>query len=174
MPEVAHGITKVGQGMPVARHSEVSEMPAHNGLQTLADFRNRIVHTPPQADLHLLQLGPHTLANRLPKHHEPSLLRLPADVRKAEEVEGLWFTQTSTLSVLCRVASGLDQPRLLRVQFQLELLHSFCKFLPELFGLVFELDPTTISRVKEWLSDVRQGLSVAAGFPMRSASLASP
>lgn len=32
----------------------------------------------------------------------------------------------------------------------------------------------TKSRVKEWLSGVRQGLSVAAGFPMRSASLALP
>ena len=28
MPEVAHGEAKVGQGVPVARNSEVSEMPA--------------------------------------------------------------------------------------------------------------------------------------------------
>jgi|GEM_PF-1432028 len=53
------------------------------------------MHAPPQADLHLLQLGLHALANRLPKHHEPSLLCLPADVREAEEVEGLGLTQTS-------------------------------------------------------------------------------
>jgi len=95
MPEVAHGVTKMGQSMPVARHSEVSDMPAHNGLQPLSDFRNRVMHAPPQADLHLLQLGLHALANRLPKHHEPSLLCLPADVREAEEVEGLGLTQTS-------------------------------------------------------------------------------
>jgi hypothetical protein len=41
------------------------------------------MHTPPQADLHLLELGLHALANRLPKHQEPSLLRLPADVRES-------------------------------------------------------------------------------------------
>jgi hypothetical protein len=141
MPEVRDRVTKVGQSVPVARHSEVSDMPAHNGLQPFADFWNRVVHTPPQADLYLLQLGPHTLANRLPKNHEPSLLRLSADVRKAEEVEGLWLAQTSTLSVLRRVASELDQPRLLRVQFQLELLHSFFQFRPEPFGIVLELEP---------------------------------
>jgi len=99
------------------------------------------MHAPPQADLHLLQLGLHALANRLPKHHEPSLPCLSADVRKAEEVEGLWLTQTSALSVLCRMASELDQSRLLRVQFQLELLHSFFQFRPESFGLVFVLEP---------------------------------
>jgi hypothetical protein len=46
MPEVAHGEAKVGQSMPVARHSEVSDMPAHNGLQPLADFRNRVAGPP--------------------------------------------------------------------------------------------------------------------------------
>ncbi len=77
MPQVAHGETKVGQGMPVARHSEVPDMPTHNGLQPLANFRNRVMHAPPQLDLHLLQFGLHALANRLPKHQKPSLLRLP-------------------------------------------------------------------------------------------------
>jgi len=80
------------------------------------------MHTPPQLGLHLLQLCLHPLANRLPKKHELSLFRLPADMREAEEVEGLRFTQTSVLSIRRRVASELDQPRLLRVQLQL----NFC------------------------------------------------
>ncbi len=140
MPEVAHGETKVGQGMPVARHSEVSDMPAHNGLQPLANFRNRVMHAPPQLDFHLLQLGLHSFANCLPKHQKPSLLRLPTDMLEAEEVEGLRPAQTEPLSVGRRMASELDKPRLLRVQFQLELLHSFFQFRPEPFGLVFELE----------------------------------
>src|SRR5260370_22916098 len=37
------------------------------------------------------------------------------------------------------MASELDKPRLLRVQLQLELLHSFLQFRPEPFGIVFEL-----------------------------------
>jgi hypothetical protein len=98
------------------------------------------MHTPPQADLHLLQLGLHALANRLPKHQKPPLLRLPADVREAEEIEGLRLAQTGALSIRRRVASELEEPRLFRVQLQLELLHSFHQFRPEPFGLVFELE----------------------------------
>jgi hypothetical protein len=55
VPEVAHSEAKVGQGVPVARHSEVSDMPAQHGLQPLADFRNRVVRAPPQFGLHRLQ-----------------------------------------------------------------------------------------------------------------------
>ena len=66
MPEVAHGEAKVGQGVPVARNSEVSEMPAHNGLQPRADRWNRVVHAPPQLGFHLLQPGLQSFANRLP------------------------------------------------------------------------------------------------------------
>ena len=69
---LAHRETKVGQSIPVPRHSEVSEMPAHHGLQPFADFRNRVMHASPQLDLHLLQLGLHALANRLPQHQKPS------------------------------------------------------------------------------------------------------
>src|SRR5271155_5800751 len=80
VPEIAHSETKVSQSVPVTRHSEVSDMPAHLGLQPLADFRNRVMHAPPQLDLHLLQFGLHSFANRLPKHQKPSLLRLPANM----------------------------------------------------------------------------------------------
>ena len=77
MPEVAHGEAKVSQGVPVARYSVVSEVPAHNGFQPRADRRNRVVHTPPQFGFHLLQLGLQPFANRLPQHREPSPARLP-------------------------------------------------------------------------------------------------
>ncbi len=45
VPEATDREAEVGQGIPVARHSEVSDMPTHNGLQPLTDFRNRVVHT---------------------------------------------------------------------------------------------------------------------------------
>ena len=98
------------------------------------------MHSPPQLDLDVQQLRLHALANRLPKNQKPSSLRLPADMLEAEEIEGLRLAQTEPLSVGRRMASELEKPRLLRVQFQLELLHSFCKFLPESFGLVFEFE----------------------------------
>ena len=120
MPEVAHGETKVVHGLAVTRYSEVTKMPAHHRLQPRADFRNGVVHAPPQFGFHLLQLGLHALANRLPKHQKPPSLRLPAEVREAEEAEGFGLSLTGALSVLCSMASELDQPRLLRVQLQLE------------------------------------------------------
>ncbi len=140
MPEATYREAEVGQSIPISRDSEVPDMPTHNGLQPRANFRNRIMHTPPQLGLHLLQLGLHTFANRLPKNHELSLLRLPADMREAKEVEGLRFPQTDALSIRRRVASELDQPRLFRVQLQLELLHTFLQFRPEPFGIVLELE----------------------------------
>ena len=51
VPEVTDREAEVGQSLPIPRYSEVSEMPAHNGLQPLANFRNRIMHTPPQLGL---------------------------------------------------------------------------------------------------------------------------
>ena len=91
VPEATNREAEVSQCIPVARYSEVSEVPTHNRLQPLADFRNRIMHTPLQLELDAQQRRLHALANRLPKYQEPSLLRLPADMLEAEEIEGLWF-----------------------------------------------------------------------------------
>ena len=106
MPEATYREAEVGQSISVARHSEVSDMPTHNGFQPLTNFRNRIMHTPPQLDLDPLQRRLHTLANRLPKHHDPSILCLSADVREAEEVEGVRFTQTGAITGYIYGADG--------------------------------------------------------------------
>ena len=88
VPEVTDREAEVSQSIPVARYSEVSDMPTHNRFQPLADFRNRIMHSPPQLDLDVQQLCLHALANRLPKYQKPPSLRLPAQVREAEEAVG--------------------------------------------------------------------------------------
>src|SRR5260370_9226850 len=138
MPEVTDREAEVSQSVPVSRYSEVSDMPTHNGLQPFADFRNRIMHTPPQFDLDPLQRRLHALANRLPKHHEPALPRLPADVLETEEIEGLRLAQTSALTVHCRMASDLDKPRLLRGQLHFELLLSSLHSSPGPFATPFQ------------------------------------
>ena len=66
MPEATYRESEVGQSIPIPRNPEVSDVTAHNGRQPFADFRNRVMHTSPQIDLYLLQLGLHALANRLP------------------------------------------------------------------------------------------------------------
>src|ERR1019366_7878421 len=115
------------------RYSKITKMAANNGLQPLTDFRNRVMHAPPQLDFHLLQLSLHAFANRLPKHQNPPLLGLPGDVREAEKIEGLRLAQCKALSVRRRMASELEESCLFRVQFQLEFRHAFSEFFPELF-----------------------------------------
>ncbi len=141
VPEATDREAEVSQSIPIPRNSEVPDMPTYDGLQPLANFRSRIVHAPPQLSFHFLQLGLHALANRLPKNHEPTLLRLPADVREAEEVEGFRFTHDQHAFGWpphgVRTRSAASSPG----AAQLELLHSFFQLRPEPFGIVLELEP---------------------------------
>ena len=135
MPELAHRETKVSESIPIARYSVVADMPAHDCCQPLADRRNGFMHASPQFGFHRLQLGLHALADRLPEHGEPSLTRFPADVRESEKSEGFRLPQTATLSVISRISAKLQKPGLFRVQFELELLHTFFQFRPEPLGI---------------------------------------
>jgi len=60
------------------------------------------------------------------------------------------------LTVFCRMASELDKPRLLRVQLQLELFHSFFQFRPEPFGIVRS---AKLRGLKHETSELRQPVS---------------
>ena len=55
VPELSHGEAKVGEGVPIARHSVIPDVPAHDSIQPLADFRNRFVHASPQFRFYCLQ-----------------------------------------------------------------------------------------------------------------------
>src|SRR5260370_30837006 len=59
---------------------------------------------------------------------------------ESEKVERFRPPLSTLLPVSGRVAAKLQEPCLFRVQFQLELLHSFLQFLPELFGLRLVLE----------------------------------
>jgi hypothetical protein len=67
-------------------------------------------------------------------------------MRKAEKVEGLRFALSPPRAPFDRKAPALDEPRLLRVQYQIELPKAFLKFSPEPFGVVpvCEADNTTM------------------------------
>jgi hypothetical protein len=71
------------------------------------------MHAPLELDLHLAQFRLHALAHRLPQHRKPSIAPLPsADVRKAEEVEGLALPFSTLLPVFSREAAKLQPTRL--------------------------------------------------------------
>ncbi len=70
------------------------------------------------------QLGAHLLATGQPEHHELAAPRGAAAVGESQEVKRLRFALTPPASVLLRKAPELDQPRLLLVQRQPEVLQS--------------------------------------------------
>ena len=72
-----------------------------------------------------------------------------ADVREAQEVERLRLTQPPRLPTFGRVASELDQPRLVRVQLQTELREPLAKLGEEPLRIVTDArNPTMKSSAK--------------------------
>lgn len=68
-------------------------------------------------------------AHRLPKHRKhPVTSLLPADMREAEEVEGLGLPLTAPRSVVSRKWAELQEAGLFGVQLQSELAQSFAEF----------------------------------------------
>src|SRR5258707_7722956 len=138
MPEPSHLEPKDPQRSLVQGHSVVPDVPTHHRLQPLAHFGDGFGHASLKFGFHLVQLRLQPLAYRLPQHREPSIAPLlHADVRKAQEVERLRFPFSTPLPLVDRIRTELQQSRLLGMQFQVELSHSFRKFRPKLIGIRF-------------------------------------
>ena len=78
-------------GVPTRRPDPASYSPKGSGVQA-----------PPQRGLELAQLRLQLLPDRLSHYREPAVLLLPADVREAEEVEGLRLPLAAAPSALGR------------------------------------------------------------------------
>ncbi len=141
MPEPTDLEPKRKQRRNVRGHAVVAYVSTHDRAQPPADFRDGVMHAPLELDLDLAQLRLQPFANRLSQHREPSIAPLlPADVRKAEEVERLRFPVSALLPVSGRVGSELQQARFLGMQFQAELSYSLDQFCPEPYGIRFRLE----------------------------------
>src|SRR6218665_4178402 len=86
-------------------------------------------------------LGAQSRAGGQPEHHELARAPPPTAVGEPQEVEGLRFALSSTASVVPGEAPDLDQPRLLRMQLQPELLQPLGHFALETLGVAPELEP---------------------------------
>src|ERR1700732_1140509 len=94
------------------------------------------VHSSPKLGFHLIQLRLQPFPYRLPQHREPSIAPLLyADMRKAEKVERLRLPFSTPLPLIDRIRTKLQKSRLLGMQLQVELLHAFREFRPELLGI---------------------------------------
>src|SRR6266581_4203104 len=141
MPEPPYLEPENPQRRCVPGHAVIPDVSTHHCLQPFALFGDGFVHPSLQLGFHLVQLRLQPFAYRLPQHREPSIAPLLyADVRKAKEVERLRFPFSTPLPAVDRIRTEFQQPRLLGMQFQVELPHSFREFRPELIGIRFTLE----------------------------------
>jgi hypothetical protein len=140
MPEPADLEPKRMQRHAVGRHAVIADVSTYDRAQPPADFRNGVMHAPFELDLDLAQLRLQPFANRLSQHREPSIAPLlPADMRKAEEIERLRFPVSALLPVSGRGRPEFQQSRFLGMQFQAKLSHSLDQFRPEPYGIRLHL-----------------------------------
>src|SRR5580700_8664668 len=138
MPEPPHLEPKDPQRVVVHGHTVIADVATHHRLQPLAYFGDGFMQPSLKLGFHLVQLRLQSFAYRLPQHRKPSVASfLDANMRKAQEVERLRFPFATPLPVLDRKWSKFQQARLLRMQFQVELPHSFREFHPKLVGIRF-------------------------------------
>src|SRR6266404_2660892 len=141
MPIPTDSESKHRQRRLVLGHSVVAKVSTHNRPQPLALLGDGFVHASLKLGFHLIQLRLQPFAYRLPQHREPSIAPLlHADVRKAKKVERFRFPFSTPLSLVDRIRTELQKSRLLGMQFQVELPHSFGKLRPTLIGIRFAVE----------------------------------
>src|SRR5467141_3261859 len=141
VPEPPHLQPKNPQRVLVPGHAVIPNVPTYHRLQPFALVGDGFVHASLKFGFHLVQLRLQSLAYRLPQHRKPSIVSLLyADMRKTEEVERFRFPFSTPLPLVDGIRTELQKSRLLGMQFQVELLHTFRKFRSELIGLRFAVE----------------------------------
>src|SRR5215470_10587595 len=115
----------------VGGNGEVIKEAVHHLLQVKSLLRDRPVHQPSYRLLDLPELFPQPLPNGVPQDQVASASARSADVREAEEGEGFRLAEPVCLAVALRKAPEFDDPGLLRMQLQSELLQSLSKLVQE-------------------------------------------
>jgi hypothetical protein len=102
----------------------VCEVPSYYAPYPLALFFDGLMSSAHQFGLDRLESLSHPLSHCLPSQEKLSVPGLPADVRKSQEVKGLWLPSSALCSALGRETAKFEQSRLVGVQFQGESAQS--------------------------------------------------
>ena len=133
----AEGVHRIA----VAGHRVVSLVPAYHGGQPSSLFGEGQAPAPPELGFQLGQLGPCPFGVGFPPDPEPPAPGGRADVREAQERERLRFSLAPCRPVPGGTPPELDQPGLIRVQFQPEPGEPAAQLVPELLGVLPVLEP---------------------------------
>ncbi len=119
----------------------VVEVATHDVAQPSSLSVYRLVHAPPHLLFYHPQLRPHAVSPGLPFEQEFARAGFAADEGEAQEVEGLRFAEPSRLAVFRCKASELDEPGLLGMKRQRELLQPRAHLVEEAPGVTLVLEP---------------------------------
>src|SRR5512134_3720263 len=150
-PQVRDVVAERSQGPAIGRHGMVGEEAGNDLPQPLPLLGDRLVPSPPHLLLDLPELGSHAVTPGLPFDQEVAPTALAADEGKAQEVEGLRFSEPAPGALCRRVAAELDQAGLVRMERQRELLQPRTHRVPEAVGvgLAFETDDAVIGKTHD-------------------------
>src|ERR1035438_1596139 len=95
-PHTKYPFPEHAEAVQIAGYCVVVEVALHNCAEPFAGVRNGVVHACAELLLDLLQLCPHTLADRHAPDGESSVPVSSTDMRKAQEVERFRFAFSSS------------------------------------------------------------------------------
>src|SRR5712671_4547743 len=124
----------------VGRHGVIAEEATDDLRQPFPLLRDRLVHSPSQLLLDLLEFRFHAVAPGLPMNEEFAPATFAADEGEPEEVEGFRFAEPALRTLSRREAAERDQAGLFRMQRQCELPQPFTHCTPEAPGISFMLE----------------------------------
>src|SRR5713226_9400208 len=114
-PDLADVVPEGTQGRGIRRHGMVGEVARHDVLEPRALFRNGSVEVPPQLLLDCSELGAHAIPTCLPSELEVATSGFAADMREAQEREGLRLAFAAPFAIGHRTAAELDEACLFRM-----------------------------------------------------------
>ena len=132
IPQSIDALTEGAQLPEVARHCVVLVVAVDDSAEPRTGFGGAIVHTTTKLDLDGLELRCHARFRcDAPDGEGSGLVPLPTVVGEAHEVERRRFSFSSQLSITGSLTPELDQPGLLRMEFQSELRQPLLELLKE-------------------------------------------
>src|SRR5258707_7936338 len=154
-----------GERLDVVGHGMIGEVASHDLPQPGALLVDRGVQAASHGLLDLAQPGPQPVAPRLPLQGELAVPGAPTDVGEAQEVEGLRLAEAAPLAVCRRMATELDQTRLVRMQTEHIAFQSLSqgRKKPHGVGLVLETGDEVVGVAHH--DDVSLGMAVSPPPP---------
>ena len=135
-PEASDGVTELVQALIVPRDGVIAEPSLHDAGEPGTGHVKWLVHPLAEFLLDRLERGPHAFGDTDAEELEGPSASLSTAVSETQKIKRFRFSTTPALAVAGCVAAKLDQPRLVRVQSEAELLHAFRQVLAEPFGIV--------------------------------------